>query len=134
MNVMIRKMAPLAVAALVAAGASGVASAQVAGSSEVGVSVEELRTVAVGWSAKKDILGKTVFNESNQKVGTIDDIIVAPDSAVSYAIVGAGGFVGLDRHNVAIPVRHFRFQGGKFVLPGATQAAIKALPAFQYAK
>lgn len=130
---MLKKLAPVAFA-FAAAGAMGAANAQVAGSTEVGVSVEELRTVAVGWSAKKHILGKTVYNEAKEKVGTIDDIIVAPDSSVSYAIVGAGGFVGLGRHDVAVPVKQFRAQGNDFVLPGASKDAIKALPEFQYAK
>jgi sporulation protein YlmC with PRC-barrel domain len=108
--------------------------AQTAGSTRLGVAVEELKVVAVGWSVKKQILGKTVYNENNQKVGRIDDLIVAPDSAVSFAIIGAGGFVGVGRHDVAIPVQQIKTQDNKFILPGATKEAIKALPKFEYAK
>jgi len=110
------------------------AKAQVAGSSKLGAAVEELKVVALGWSVKKQILGKIVYNENNQKVGKIDDLIVAPDSAVSFAIIGAGGFAGLGRHDVAIPVQQIKLQDNKFVLPGATKEAIKALPKFEYAK
>jgi PRC-barrel domain len=110
------------------------AAAQVAGSTTVGVSIEEMKAVAIGWSAKRSILGKSVFNEKNEKVGAIDDIIITPDQAVSYVIVGAGGFVGLGRHDVAIPVNRLQLQDGKFLLPGATKEAIKALPRFEYAK
>ena len=110
------------------------AGAQTAGSTSLGVAVEELKVVAVGWSVKKQIIGKTVYNENNQKVGRIDDLIVAPDSAVSFAIIGAGGFVGLGRHDVAIPVQQIKLQDDKFILPGATKEAIKALPKFEYAK
>ncbi len=112
----------------------GYATAQVAGSTTVGVSMEEMKAVAIGWSAKRGILGKPVFNEKNEKVGAIDDIIVTPDQAVSYVIVGAGGFVGLRRHDVAIPANRLQLQDGKFLLPGATKEAIKALPRFEYAK
>ena len=59
---------------------------------------------------------------------------MAPDSAVSFAIIGAGGFVGLGRHDVAIPVQQIKLQDDKFILPGATKEAIKALPKFEYAK
>ena len=111
------------------------ASAQVAGSTSLGVTAEELRAVALGWSAKKQVLGKTVYNESNEKVGVIDDLIIAPDRAVSFAIIGAGGFVGLGRHDVAIPVNQLRqTDDGKVVLPGASKQAIKAMPTFEYAK
>jgi sporulation protein YlmC with PRC-barrel domain len=91
--------------------------------------------VAVGWSAKKQVLGKTVYNEGSEKVGVIDDLIIAPDRAVSFAIIGAGGFVGLGRHDVAIPVTQLKqTDDGKIVLPGATKQAIKAMPRFEYAK
>lgn len=113
---------------------AGYAAAQVAGSTRLGVAVEEMRAVTLGWSAKKQVLGQSVYNEQNQKVGKIDDLIIAPDSAVSFVIVGAGGFVGLGRHDVAIPVTQIKNQDGKFVLPGATKEAIKALPKFEYAK
>jgi hypothetical protein len=110
------------------------AMAQVAGSTRLGVSIEEVKIVASGWSAKKQILGKTVFNEKNEKVGRIDDLIVAPTGELSFVIVGAGGFVGMGRHDVAIPVQQMQLQDAKFVLPGATNAAVKALPKFEYAK
>src|SRR5438477_2461255 len=53
-------------------------SAQVAGSTSLGVTAEELRAVAVGWSAKKQVLGKTVYNENKEKVEAIDDLIYRP--------------------------------------------------------
>jgi len=112
----------------------GYAAAQVAGSSTLGVAVEEMKAVALGWSVKKQILGQSVYNEQKQRVGKIEDLIVAPDTSVSFAIIGAGGFVGLGRHDVAIPVGQLKQQDGKFVLPGATKEAIKALPKFEYAK
>jgi len=110
------------------------AMAQVAGSTRLGVSMEEVKIVASGWSSKKQILGKTVFNENNEKVGKIDDLIVAPTGELSFVIIGAGGFAGVGRHDVAIPVQQIQLQDGKFVLPGATKAAVKALPKFEYAK
>ena len=116
------------------AAVAGPASAQVAGSTRLGVAVEQTRAVALGWSAKKQVIGKAVYNEQNQRVGTIDDLIIAPDTAVSFVIIGAGGFVGLGRHDVLIPVEQLKQQDKKFVLPGATKEAIKALPKFEYAK
>ena len=108
--------------------------AQEAGSTLLGVSVMELREVAMGWSAKRHILGQSVYNEKNESVGSINDIIIAPDKSVSYAIVGAGGFLGLAKHDVAIPVYQFKLVDGKLVLAGATKEALKALPRFEYAK
>src|SRR5215475_7641951 len=110
------------------------AAAQVAGSTTLGVTVEELKAVAIGWSAKRQILGKPVYNDQNARIGKIDDIIVTPDKSISFVIVGAGGFVGVGRHNVAIPVNQLQEKDGKYTLPGATKQAIKAMPPFEYAK
>jgi len=110
------------------------ATAQIAGSTTLGVTVEELKAVALGWSAKRQILGKTVYNDKNAKVGRIDDIIITPERSVSFLIVGAGGFVGVARHDVAVPVGQLQEKDGKYILPGATKEAIKALPKFEYAK
>ncbi len=129
-----KRLGLVALSCVVLLAPAGHAAAQVAGSTRVGVTVEEMRAVAIGWSAKKQILRQPVYNEQNQKVGTIDDLIIAPDTAVSFIIVGAGGFVGVGRHDVAIPVNQLKQQDGKFVLPGATKEAIKALPKFEYAK
>ena len=114
--------------------AVGTISAQIAGSTTTGVTVEELKTIARGWSATKQILGKSVYNDKNDKVGDVDDLIIAPDSSVSYAIIGVGGFLGLGERQVAIPVNRLKHSEGRIVLPGATKDALQAMPSFQYAQ
>jgi uncharacterized protein YrrD len=89
--------------------------------------------VTKGWSVKRTILGQPVYNEKDERVGSVDDIIVT-DKAVSYGIVNAGGFLGLTKHNVAIPVSQFKLVDNKLVLPGATKEALKASPEFRYAQ
>ena len=110
-----------------------VSHAQVAGTTLLGVTVTELQEVAKGWSVKHTILGQHVYNDKNERVGTVDDLIVTPDKALSYAIVNVGGFLGLTKHNVAIPVSQLKLVDKKLVLAGATKEALKASPEFQYA-
>lgn len=107
----------------------------VAGSevTDVGVTVEELTTVMKGWSAKNQLMGKDVYNDKGDKVGKVLDLIVDPDKAVTYAIVAAGGFLGIDKHDVAIPFKQLKREQGKLILPGATKDKIKAMPDFNYA-
>ena len=119
--------------ASIALTAPAISHAQVAGTTIVGVTVEELRNVALGWSAKRTVLGQPVYNDKDEKVGTIEDIIIAPDKGISYAIVGAGGFLGLGTHDVAVPVSKFKLVDKKLVLAGATKESLKASPPFQYA-
>jgi hypothetical protein len=37
---------------------------------------EEIKAVAVGWGAKKKILGKPVYNDKQEKIGVIDDLYI----------------------------------------------------------
>jgi len=115
---------------------SAVPATPVAGSETlvIGVTVTELTNVVNGWSVKKKILGKHIYNDAKQKIGKVDDIIIGPDRAVTYAIIGAGGFLGIDKNDVAIPIKQFKIEDGKFILPGATKEALKKMPPFKYAK
>jgi sporulation protein YlmC with PRC-barrel domain len=129
-------MKKIMIAAMVVALSFGAGSAfaqATAGQVPLGVTQIEMNAVISGWSAKKNLIGKTIVNEQNQKIGKIDDIIIAPDNAASFAIIGAGGFLGVGKHDVAIPFNQFKMQGTNFLLPGATKENLKALPKFEYA-
>ena len=131
----------LAFAALAVAGGfciAGPVAAQGAppvagGSTTVEASIIESTTLAMGWSVKKTLMGKTVYNDAGVKVGKVEDLIVSPDKNVSYVIVGAGGFIGIGRHDVAIPVSQIQDKAGKLVMAGATKDRIKGMPEFTYA-
>ena len=111
----------------------GPVAAQVAGGTPtVDVTVVESTQVAMGWSVKKSLMGKTVYNDADQKIGKVDDLIISLDKRLSYVIIGAGGFIGLGRHDVAIPVTKIEDRDGKLVMSGATKDTIKSMPAFQY--
>jgi sporulation protein YlmC with PRC-barrel domain len=110
------------------------ALSQVAGATTtVDATVVANTQLAMGWSAKKSILGKTVYNESGAKVGKVEDLIISPDKAITTVIVGAGGFVGIGRHDVAVPVSQIRNTGGRLVMAGATKESVKAMARFEYA-
>jgi sporulation protein YlmC with PRC-barrel domain len=108
--------------------------APVAGTTTIAIPADEMVTLAKGWSATEQIIGKDVYNDKGEKVGVVEDLIIAPDKAVSYAIIGAGGFLGMAKHNVAIRVNNIKLMDGKMTLPGATKDAMKTMPAFEYAK
>jgi sporulation protein YlmC with PRC-barrel domain len=127
------KTTHLIVVAALAIAAPAISYAQVAGSTFIGSSYTELRDVALGWSAKRQILGHPVYNDLNERVGSIDDVIVTTDKAVSYAIINAGGFLAVTKHDVAVPVSQFKLIDHRLVLAGATKDALKASPPFEYA-
>jgi sporulation protein YlmC with PRC-barrel domain len=128
------KTTHLIVVAALAIAAPAISQAQVAGSTFLGSSYTELRDVAIGWSAKRQILGHPVYNDLNERVGSIDDVIVTTDTSLSYAVINAGGFLAVTKHDVAVPVSQLKLVGDKLVLAGATRDALKAAPPFEYAR
>jgi sporulation protein YlmC with PRC-barrel domain len=109
----------------------------VAGKATLGVAVVEMDAVVAGWSVNRDILKKAVVNEKNEKIGTISDIVISPNPdakvpAASFAIIGVGGFLGIGRRDVAIPMEQIKLQDGNLMLAGATKDALKTLPPFEY--
>jgi sporulation protein YlmC with PRC-barrel domain len=111
----------------------------VAGRAPLGVTVVEMEAVVIGWSAKKDLMGKNVTNDRNENIGKIDDIIISPNPdaklpAASFAIIGVGGFLGIGKKDVVIPMQQLKLNNKQLMLPGATKDALKSLPEFQYQK
>jgi sporulation protein YlmC with PRC-barrel domain len=125
-------LAALALAA--ALGSSATAFAQVAGgTTTVDVAITESTQLALGWSVKKTLLGKTLYNDAGVQVGKVQDLIISPDKKLSYVIVGAGGFIGMGRNDVAIAVTQIQDKAGKLVMVGASKDMLKAMPEFSYA-
>ena len=105
--------------------------APIAGVVPLGATVIETEAVATGWRASK-LMHAEVYNDANQKIGKIDDFIVSSDGKLSMAVVEVGGFLGLGKHRVVIPVEQFGKVAPKVVLKGATKEALKSLPEFRY--
>ena len=116
--------------------ASVIAHAQVTAPAGLGVNTTELReVVTLGWSAKRQVLGEAVYNEKSERIGTVDDVVIAADMARSYAVIGVGAFLGTGKREIVVRLSQLARQvDGSFVLVGATKDALKALPPFEYGR
>jgi PRC-barrel domain len=108
--------------------------AQTAGETKLGVTVVERDDIINGWSVKRQLLGQDVYNDKDEKIGKIEDIIIGRNRAASYGIVSAGGFLGIGAHDVAIPAGQFQMKNDRILLPGATKDQIRAMPPFEYTR
>jgi hypothetical protein len=94
--------------------------------------VVDVHAVAAGHSVKK-LTGSAVTNDQNEKIGTLEDIIVNKDRAL-FAVLQVGGFLHLGGHLVVVPYESLAIDdaGHKVVLHGATVDALRKLPEFKY--
>lgn len=54
-----------------------------------------------GMRASK-MIGSSVYNDHDQKIGSIDDLVIGNDKAL-HAVVSVGGFLGMDSKLVEVP-------------------------------
>jgi hypothetical protein len=108
--------------------------AQTAGEIRLGVTVIERDDIVNGWSVKRQLLGQDVYNDKDEKIGKIEDMIIGRNRASSYGIVSAGGFLGIGAHDVAIPAGQFQMKNDRILLPGATKEQIRAMAPFEYTR
>src|SRR6195952_2517084 len=53
------------------------------------------------WRASK-LVGVDVYNEANEKIGDVNEVILDKSGKASNVILGVGGFLGLGEHYVAV--------------------------------
>ena len=107
---------------------------QAAASKTLSVSQQEMSLAEKGWSGKKDIMGKAVYNDNNDKIGDVNDVIFSRTNSASFVVIGVGGFLGMGEHAVAVPLNRIKHDNDKLILAGATKEALKSMPEFKYAK
>ena len=54
------------------------------------------------WRASK-LVGLNVYNQANEKIGDINEVILDRSGKVAKVILGVGGFLGMGEHDVAVP-------------------------------
>jgi len=54
------------------------------------------------WRATK-LTGVNVYNNNNEKIGDVNELIVGRDGKVEAVVIGVGGFLGMGEHLAAVP-------------------------------
>ena len=60
------------------------------------------------WRASK-MAGVKVYNDANENIGSINDLLMDKSGAVKIAVIGVGGFLGMGEHLVAVPYEKLKF-------------------------
>ena len=115
---------------------SNAAAATGAAMSRAGAAVSaQLADLKDGWNLRNGVIGQSVYDETNTRIGEIDDLVLTHDQAKGYhvyAIVGVGGFLGIGERKVATPLASLPKVDGKFVMHGVTKETLKDWPEYKF--
>ena len=76
-----------------------------------------------------------VYDQSNSKIGKIDDVLVGQNGQVSALIVGVGGILGAGEKDVAVDfgaVKQTMKDNKVYLTMNTTKDALKTAPGFKY--
>jgi len=60
------------------------------------------------WRASK-MAGLSVYNDNNESVGSINDLLTDKSGNIKAVVIGVGGFLGVGEHLVAVPFDKVKF-------------------------
>ena len=66
-------------------------------------------TTASGQWRTSKMDGLKVYNEANENIGTINDLLMDKSGDIKIAVIGVGGFLGMGEHLVAVPYEKLKF-------------------------
>ncbi len=82
------------------------------------------------------IIGSRVYNEANDSIGEVDDVLLMQGGSGPLAVLQIGGFLGIGGRMVSIPLSDLQWnqERERWVLRGATREQLQQRPEFQYSQ
>ena len=74
------------------------------------------------WRASK-LVGLNVYNDNNESLGSINDLLTDKSGNIKAVVIGVGGFLGVGEHLVAVPLDKIKFVNEPIVYAGAAAPA-----------
>ena len=73
------------------------------------------------WRSSK-LVGLNVYNDSNESLGSISDLLTDKSGNIKAAVIGVGGFLGVGEHLVAVAFDKLKFVDDPVAYTGASSA------------
>src|ERR1700754_1116015 len=73
------------------------------------------------WRASK-VVGLSVYNDKNESVGSINDLLTDKNGKIVAVVIGVGGFLGVGEHLVAVPFEKVKFSTEPVAYTGTSSA------------
>src|SRR5947199_193851 len=77
------------------------------------------------WRASK-VVGLSVYNDNNESLGSINDLLMDKSGNIKAVVLGVGGFLGVGEHLVAVPFDKIKFVNEPVAYTGASSGSSKS--------
>jgi sporulation protein YlmC with PRC-barrel domain len=74
------------------------------------------------WRSSK-LVGLNVYNDSNESLGSINDLLADKSGNIKAVVIGVGGFLGVGEHLVAVAFDKVKFVDEPVAYTGASSSA-----------
>ncbi len=96
---------------------------------------ETLTTAPADSSTVTNYYKQSVYDPQQNKIGTVDDVLVDKSGKVTALIVGVGGFLGAGEKDVAVPFSAVKTEmknNKPYLTLDATKDSLKAATGYKY--
>ena len=102
-----------------------------AGTTTMNPTVRDSFTTLGGELRASKIIGSTVYDEQNQNVGSVKDVLVDRSGNVRSVVVDVGTFLGMGGKFVTVPLNDIKTDHDRLTL-NKTKGQLKAAPEFHF--
>ena len=91
-------------------------------------------SAVAGQPRASKLIGANVYNENNESIGEVSDILLTYRTGGPAAVLSVGGFLGIGDRLVTVPLADLKWNSERerVVLGGATKDSLKSRPEFRY--
>jgi sporulation protein YlmC with PRC-barrel domain len=94
-----------------------------------------LGTLPNGALPMSDYYNQTVYDNRDNKIGDVNDLLLDRDGKINAVIIGVGGFLGVGEKNVAVPFSSLKVaekKGSRYLILETTKEALQTAPGYVY--
>lgn len=82
-----------------------------------------------------NIYKQDVYDDKENKIGDVNDVLLDKDGRISAVIIGVGGFLGVGEKDVAVPFNALKMaekNGDQYLVMNTTKEALESAPGYTF--
>src|SRR3984893_18651544 len=90
--------------------------------------------MSVGLAVASDIYKADVYDNSENEIGDVTDLVMNSNGNVTTAVIGVGGFLGVRQKDVAVPFKDLKISsrdGKDWLVLNRAKEELGAAPAYE---